>query len=79
MKKLITLSILVGFVVVSCNKDERGYEIDYWYGDVQITTGFVCGWCAGADSLVVIEDAFYYEDYNPCTSENINSPIAGMN
>jgi hypothetical protein len=62
MKKNILLLIILASVVFSaCDK-----FID---NDIQIVSGTVCGWCAGADSLVITDETTWFRIFNPCTLE----------
>lgn len=66
MKKIHVCSVLMVFVFSACRKEK---PIVFYNGDLEITSGFVCGWCSGADSITFINHDFEYQSFNPCTQE----------
>lgn len=70
MKKLFYfLSFMILFT--ACHKDDDAF--DFSKKELEITSGYVCGWCAGADSIVMVNDVYKYNAFNPCAGEAINN------
>ncbi len=67
MRNLLYLILLI-FFISACEKekDEKLVVPDFSGKDTVITAGYICGWCSGADSLVMAEGAYFYTTYKPC-------------
>ncbi|HKJ42470.1 MAG TPA: hypothetical protein VKA27_10280 [Sunxiuqinia sp.] len=57
MIKLLYL-LAVAILLAACHKDDG--DLDFSKEELEITSGYVCGWCAGADSIIIANDAFQY-------------------
>jgi hypothetical protein len=59
MRVTIVVIILFCMMGFSCEDDKKSPLI-------VIKTGMECGWCGGADSLVITKQTSFYEFVNPC-------------
>jgi hypothetical protein len=70
MYKLIIYIGLVIFILSSCEKNKNNDNNRYLSdNDLIIKTGIVCGWCGGADSLIINIQEIEYSYYLPCDEE----------
>ncbi len=68
MRNLYFLFTFCLFCAVSCNNDDDTLELAD-AAELEITSGFICGWCAGADSIVIVRDKYAYVKFDPCSDE----------
>ena len=73
MKYVMILTALF-FIFSSCTeKDNNNIRLNNEY---TIVLGHVCGWCAGADSLFIINQEITYTDINYCDDITIKKQQA---
>lgn len=66
MKKIIYF-LLISICILSCDDDYS------FQNEITISAGFICGWCTGADSLVINRAETNYSYYTSCNSNPVIS------
>ena len=64
MGRFILFSIFIMAFFFACKEDDEFESLN-----VEISSGFICGWCEGADSIIMNENEYVYVEFNPCSYE----------
>ena len=78
MKKISFLFPILITIILACEDNEpikNDNEILNYDGLV-LKAGFICGWCAGGDSVTITENVTYYEYTNYCYNGGYDSTRA---
>ena len=69
MSRLIYSLLMIGLFLAACEEDKS--VVNRFDGDMVISSGYICGWCAGADSLFLENGTYSYIAYGQCSPEAI--------
>ncbi len=65
MGRILIFSLVIIISISACTKDDELSSLE-----LEITSGFICGWCVGGDSIIINQNEYVYVKFIPCPNED---------